>query len=74
MADSDLLKQAREEGNPIIAGGTVTYVWQGQTAPHFIDDLYGWEEPPAGSAAGRPRPVGALLRSGAGRLSRIRLL
>jgi enterochelin esterase family protein len=41
-----LLEQARRDGHPIIEGGRVTFLWQGRTAPHLIDDLHGWEEHP----------------------------
>jgi enterochelin esterase family protein len=32
--------------NPIISGTTVTFLWQGDVAPHFISDLHGWEDNP----------------------------
>lgn len=46
MKNHPLLEQARREGHPIIHGGRVTFLWQGETAPHLIDDLHGWEEHP----------------------------
>jgi enterochelin esterase-like enzyme len=41
-----LLEQAREHGNPIIEGSQVTFMWQGKTAPHLVDDIHDWEEYP----------------------------
>jgi enterochelin esterase-like enzyme len=46
MAKQDLLECARATGNPVIEGGSVTFVWEGGTAPQLIDDLHGWEEHP----------------------------
>ena len=42
----DLLERLRLEGNPLIDGETVTFLWQGESAPHLIDDLHGWEDNP----------------------------
>lgn len=42
----DLLQRVRSEGNPLIDGETVTFVWGGESAPHLIDDVHGWEENP----------------------------
>jgi enterochelin esterase-like enzyme len=41
-----LLERARREGNPLIDGTRVTFVWQGESAPWLLDDLHGWEEAP----------------------------
>ncbi len=41
-----LLERVHREGNPLIDGNTVTFVWEGAAAPHLIDDLHGWEENP----------------------------
>ena len=41
-----LLEQVRQHGNPVIEDDTVTFVWQGRSAPQLIDDLHGWEEKP----------------------------
>jgi len=46
MYTDSLLERARREGNPLINGDTATFVWQGKTAPKFIEDLHGWEENP----------------------------
>jgi len=46
MTGVKLLKHARATGNPVVEGKTVTFLWQGQTAPQLIDDLHGWEENP----------------------------
>ncbi len=32
--------------NPIIEGTRVTFLWLGESAPHFISDLHGWEDNP----------------------------
>ncbi|HEY3311555.1 MAG TPA: alpha/beta hydrolase-fold protein [Anaerolineales bacterium] len=42
----DLYKSARENGNPVIEGNKVTFVWEGKRAPVFISDLHGWEDNP----------------------------
>lgn len=42
----DLLQRVRWDGNPLIDGETVTFIWQGESAPHLIDDLHGWENNP----------------------------
>lgn len=41
-----LLEHAKKSGNPLIEGQTVTFVWQGASAPHLISDLHGWEHNP----------------------------
>jgi hypothetical protein len=54
MTKNPLLQRVREEGNPLIDGETVTFVWQGnpaesrrgKSAPRLVDDLHGWEEHP----------------------------
>jgi enterochelin esterase-like enzyme len=40
------LLRAQKEGTPLIDGETVTYVWQGKTAPALVNDLFDWEENP----------------------------
>lgn len=40
------LAMARISGNPVISGGTVTFIWQGKSAPLLIDDLHNWEKEP----------------------------
>jgi enterochelin esterase family protein len=42
----NLLERARREGNPLVDGEKVTFVWQGDAAPHLMDDLHGWEDHP----------------------------
>jgi enterochelin esterase family protein len=37
---------ARTIGNPVIEDETVTFIWQGKTAPRLMDDLHNWEEDP----------------------------
>lgn len=39
----DLLARARAEGTPLIDGETVTFVWEGETAPKLYSDATGWE-------------------------------
>lgn len=46
MSKHTLLKRIQLEGQPLIDGGTVTFLWEGKTAPQLIDDLHGWEENP----------------------------
>ena len=41
-----LLQLARANGNPVIEGNRVTFVWKGRSAPYFIDDIHQWEESP----------------------------
>lgn len=42
----NLLELARKNGNPVIKGNQVTFVWKGKSAPRFIDDIHFWEEAP----------------------------
>jgi enterochelin esterase family protein len=37
---------ARTTGNPVIESETVTFFWQGKTAPLLMDDLHNWDENP----------------------------
>jgi enterochelin esterase family protein len=47
MTPSDLtIRRALESGNPVIHGNKATFIWQGESAPHLISDIYGWEEKP----------------------------
>ena len=46
MKDHPLIEKAKEYGNPIIVGNQVTFIWQGKTAPHLIDDFHMWEDHP----------------------------
>jgi enterochelin esterase-like enzyme len=46
MPTHPLLAMARTSGNPVIGNETVTFLWQGKTAPQLIDDLHNWEEAP----------------------------
>ena len=41
-----LLERARRDGHPLIDGGKVTFLWEGDGAPQLIDDLHYWEEHP----------------------------
>lgn len=40
---TNLPQLARAYGNPVIEGNRVTFVWSGKSAPHYIDDIHGWE-------------------------------
>ena len=47
MSPSDLtIRRARESGNPVIHGNKATLIWQGESAPHLISDVHGWEDRP----------------------------
>jgi len=47
MTPSDLtIRRARESGNPVVHGNRVTFVWDGEYAPHLISDVHGWEAKP----------------------------
>ena len=40
----DLLERARRERSPLIDGNTVTFIWQGDSAPRLYADFNGWDE------------------------------
>jgi enterochelin esterase family protein len=46
MKDHPLIEKINMHGNPLIEGNQVLFLWQGKTAPRFIDDLHGWEDDP----------------------------
>ncbi len=46
MPTHPMLAMARTSGNPVIGNETVTFLWQGRTAPHLVDDLHNWDEDP----------------------------
>lgn len=46
MAKISLLQRVRTQGNPLIDGETVTFVWEGKIAPVLIDDHHDWDENP----------------------------
>ena len=46
MPTHPLLAMARTTGNPVVDSETVTFLWQGKTAPSLMDDLHNWEEAP----------------------------
>jgi enterochelin esterase-like enzyme len=46
MPTHPLLAIARTNGNPVIETDSVTFLWQGKSAPHLIDDTHNWEEDP----------------------------
>jgi enterochelin esterase-like enzyme len=41
-----LLARAQTDGHPLIEGNRVTFLWQGDSVPHLIDDLHGWDDHP----------------------------
>lgn len=43
---ASLLNHARQHGNPVVQGNHATFVWEGESAPHLISDVNGWEERP----------------------------
>ena len=43
---SDLLLRLKTEGNPLIDDEKVTFLWEGDIAPHLIDDMHGWDRNP----------------------------
>ncbi|RJP47151.1 MAG: esterase family protein [Anaerolineaceae bacterium] len=42
----NLLARIRTEGHPLIDGNRVTFIWEGDSPPHLVDDLHDWEENP----------------------------
>jgi enterochelin esterase-like enzyme len=42
----NLLETVKKQGNPLIEGNAVTFVWEGESAPCLISDLHGWEDNP----------------------------
>ena len=42
----NLLETVKKQGDPLIKGNTVTFVWEGEFAPQLISDLDGWENNP----------------------------
>lgn len=51
MTPSDsTVRRALESGNPVIHGNKATFIWHGESAPHLISDVHGWD------AERRPRP------------------
>jgi enterochelin esterase-like enzyme len=50
----NLLELVKKQGNPLIDGSQVTFIWQGAGAPCFISDLQGWEDNPRPLAAVAP--------------------
>ena len=43
---ADITQRLKKEGNPLIDGEEVTFLWKGKKPPHLIDDLHGWESNP----------------------------
>jgi enterochelin esterase-like enzyme len=47
MTPSELtIRRALEAGNPVVHGNKATFIWRGESAPHLISDVHGWEDKP----------------------------
>jgi enterochelin esterase-like enzyme len=46
MMASSLLQRLKTEGNPLVEGNQVTFLWEGKTAPQLVDDLHNWDQNP----------------------------
>jgi enterochelin esterase-like enzyme len=46
MKNHPPIEKAEKFSNPVIEGNRVTFIWQGKTAPHVIDDIHMWEDHP----------------------------
>jgi enterochelin esterase family protein len=46
MSKNSLHQRLEAEGNPLIDGKKVTFLWAGEKAPYLIDDLHNWEQNP----------------------------
>ena len=47
MTPSELtIRRAQESGNPVVHGNKATFIWEGESAPHLISDVHGWEDKP----------------------------
>jgi enterochelin esterase family protein len=51
---ADITQRLKKEGNPLIDGQKVTFLWEGDSAPRLIDDLHGWEGNPQGMRRIKP--------------------
>ena len=38
----ELQRRVRLNGNPLMDGKRVTWVWEGETAPHLVGDFNNW--------------------------------
>lgn len=47
---ADLLKHAKTDGSPLIDRTTVTFLWEGETAPQLIGDFNDWGRSQTGAA------------------------
>src|SRR6266540_7174384 len=44
MTPSDVaVQRALESGNPIVHGNRATFMWEGDSAPHLVSDVTGWD-------------------------------
>jgi enterochelin esterase-like enzyme len=46
MTKDSLFQRVQTEGHPLIDNETVTFLWEGESAPQLVDDLHGWEGNP----------------------------
>lgn len=47
MTSADtLIQRAKQHGNPVVQNNRATIFWEGDSAPHLISDVTGWEERP----------------------------
>jgi enterochelin esterase-like enzyme len=46
MKNKTFPDKSKKNGNPLIEGNQVTFLWEGKTAPHLIDDIHMWEDGP----------------------------
>jgi enterochelin esterase family protein len=47
MSPSELtIRRALESGNPVVHGNKATLLWEGESAPHVVSDVHGWEDRP----------------------------
>jgi enterochelin esterase family protein len=42
----ELVRHIEKEGNPLVDGQRITFLWRGKSAPLLVDDLHRWEENP----------------------------
>jgi len=43
---NSLFRRAKQHGNPVVQNNRATIFWEGDSAPHLIGDLTGWDERP----------------------------
>lgn len=58
---ADLIRQARDDGSPVIDGATATFVWEGDRPAQLIGDLTRWSPVEAPSTGLQFQPAGPRL-------------